>query len=177
MLLSVPYYSQHLDVLDSEWKDRVCAVACIKMLLEAKKVAAPPLDEMIKQGLALNAHGPSGWIHSGLIALALQYGTTLSRAEWRKSETKTPEELNEEGIRFIVSELRSGNPVIVSAIKKFIEKDKFHMVILVGFQEQDGVIKGFLYHDPDSTIYTDGENQFVPMETFRETWRRMAIFG
>ncbi len=54
MLLSVPYYSQHLDVLDSEWKDRACAVACIKMLLEAKKVAVPPLDEMIKE------HGASG---------------------------------------------------------------------------------------------------------------------
>lgn len=177
MLIHVPYYSQHLDVLDSEWKNRACAVTCIKMLLESKGVVAPPLDEMIKHGLELGAHGPSGWIHSGLINLASKYNVALSHAEWRKSESKTSEELNEEGIRFLVSKLRSRNPVIVSVIKKFTEKDKFHMVVLVGFQEQDGVVKGFLYHDPDNMIYADGENQVVSLEVFRDTWRRMAIFG
>lgn len=177
MLIPVPYYSQHLDVLDTGWKDRACAIACIKMILSAKGIETPPLDEMIQKGLALDAHGPSGWIHNGLIKLAAEYGSTLSRAEWRASETKTNEELNEEGIRFLVSEIRAGRPVIVSAIKKFTEKDKFHMVVLVGFQEQNGVINGFLYHDPDSTMYTEGENQYVPMDIFQETWRRMAIFG
>lgn len=176
MKIKVPYYSQYLDVTDTMWQPRACGVACLKMLLEAKGEKVPTLDEMIEQGCAIGAHGEYGWKHDGLIALAKQYGAKLSRAEWRQSDSATPEELNEEGIQFLISELRSGRPVLVSAVKKFQEDDKFHMVVLTGFEEKDGVITGFYYHDSDTTKSGEGENLFVPINIFRAKWRRMAIF-
>src|SRR3989344_1766406 len=130
---------------------------------------------MIKDGVALGAYGPSGWIHSGLIALAGKYGMKLARAEWRTTDIKTADKLNKEGIAFLVSELRAGRPVIVSAIRRFKEADKFHMVVLVGFKGRGRGVDGFYYHDPDSRTRERGESQFVPIEIFRSTWRRMAI--
>ncbi|MFZ2303452.1 MAG: C39 family peptidase [Minisyncoccia bacterium] len=176
MKINVPYYSQYLDVTDELWQPRACGVACLKMLLEALGEETPTLDEMIAQGCAIGAHGEYGWKHDGLVALARQYGVKLSRNEWRKSESKTHDELNEEGINFLISELRAGRAVIVSAIKKFQEADKFHMVVLTGFEEKDGVAIGFYYHDSDTTQKGDGENLFVPMDIFRSKWRRMAVF-
>ena len=82
-------------------------------------VSTPSIDEMIRQGEVIGAYGPSGWTHDGLLSLAQKYYTKLSRTEWRKAEGKTAVELNEEGIAFLISELRSGRPLIVSAIKNF----------------------------------------------------------
>lgn len=176
MKIKVNHYSQYLDVTDPMWQPRACGVACLKMLLDSRGTETPPLDEMIAQGCAIGAHGEWGWKHDGLIALARQYGAKLSRNEWRKSESKTPEELNEEGIMFLISELIAKRPVLVSAIKKFEEADKFHMVLLTGFDERDGAVIGFYYHDSDTTVRGEGENLFVPIDTFRAKWRRMAIF-
>lgn len=176
MKIKVTHYSQYLDVTDELWQPRGCGVACLKMLLDSRGARTPSLDEMIAQGCAIGAHGEYGWKHDGLVALARQYGTKLSRAEWRHSDTKSNDELNEEGIDFIVSELRARRPVIVSAIKKFQEADKFHMVVLTGFEERDGIATGFYYHDSDTQVRGEGENLFVPLDTFRAKWRRMAIF-
>lgn len=176
MKIKVPYYSQYLDVTSKEWQPRACSITCLKMLLESKGVQAPSLDEMIIQGDAIGAYGESGWKQDGVIALAKQYGAKLSRAEWRKSETKTPDELNEEGINFLISELRAGRPVLASAIKKFEEENKFHLVVLTGFKEHDGNVTGFYYHDSDTQARGEGEHLFVPIDTFRAKWRRMAIF-
>lgn len=176
MKLTVPHYSQYLDVTDSMWQPRACGVACLKMLLEEKGEHSPILDEMIAQGCAIGAHGEYGWKHDGLVALAKQYGAKLSRAEWRQSDSATPDELNEDGIQFLISELRAGRPMIVSAVKKFQEDDKFHMVVLTGFEEKDSVTTGFYYHDSDTTKRGEGENLFVPINIFRAKWRRMAIF-
>lgn len=177
MILSAPYYTQFLDVKDPAWQARACGIVCLKILLEAEGVQTPPLDQMIQDGVALGAYGPSGWIHSGLINLARTYGIELARAEWRTSATKTSGELNKEGIAFLTKELRAGRPVIVSAIRHFKEADKFHMVVLVGFKGRGRGVAGFYYHDPDSQTREGGKNQFVPIETFRTAWRRMAIFS
>lgn len=190
MIIKVPYYSQYIDVVDREWQSRACGVACLKMLLGAQVVRTPSIDEMIRQGEAIGAYSPSGWTHEGLIALGRKYYTKLSRAEWRQDSLsrqndvrdmipqnqKTADQLNEEGIVFLISELRSGHPLIVSAIKNFEVVDKFHMVVLTGFEEEDGKVTGFYYHDSDTHHRGEGKNIFVPIETFQTTWRRMAIF-
>lgn len=176
MIIPVPHYSQFLDVTLEEWKARSCGVACLKMLLDVQSPQTPALDEMILQGEAIGAHGESGWKHDGLIALARQYGEKLSRSEWRQSDTKTSDELNKEGIDFLVKTLDLGTPIIVSAIKKFKEIDKFHTVLLTGYEIENDRITGFYYHDSDVTTRGDGENLFVPINVFEKNWRRMAIY-
>jgi hypothetical protein len=176
MKLTVPYYSQYLDVTNPEWQNRACGVVCLKMLLEAKGAQVPSLDEMIAQGDAIGAYGESGWKHDGLVALAKQYGVKLSCAEWRQSETKSLDELNQDGINTILRQLEAGSPVIVSIIKNFEIRDKFHMVLVVGAEMDEGIVKGFYYHDSDSYTQTKGANQFVLLPIFANAWRRMAIF-
>lgn len=176
MNIVVPYYYQFADVTSKEWQPRACGIVCLKILLESRRIEAPSLDEMIVHGLAIGAYGESGWKHDGLIALALKYEAKLTRAEWRQSDTRTSEELNEEGIQFLISELRAERAVIVSAIKKFQEPKKFHMVVLVGLEEKEGKVTGFYYHDSEAQGRDEGKNLFVPLEIFRTKWRRMAIF-
>ena len=176
MKIPASYYSQYLDVTDEKWQPRACGIVCLKILLESRGVSLPSLDEMIEQGVAIGAYGESGWKHDGLIALAEMYGAQIERAEWRKSDYKNQEELNEEGIQFIISELRAFRAVIVSVIKKFQDDDKFHMVVLIGLEEKNGEVTGFYYHDSDAKVREEGENLLVPIDIFRSKWRRMAIF-
>lgn len=179
MKLAVPYYSQYLDVAGTEWQSRACGVACLKMLLEARGVETPTLDEMIKDGVALGAYTENGWLHDGLIALGAKYGGNLYRKEFRKKEAdiETADILNKEGISAILRGLEAGCPVIVSAIKNFEIKNKFHMVLIFGAEIEEGIMKGFYYHDPDSYTETKGAYQFVPYGIFSTAWRRMAIFS
>jgi hypothetical protein len=187
MRLDIPYYSQYRDVKDTEWRSRACGIACLKMLLiqqndllgGAQGIQTPPLDEMIKDGVTLGAYSENGWLHDGLIALGAKYGGELYRKEFRKkdADTETATRLNHEGINAILRDLEAGCPVIISAIKNFEIRDKFHMVLVVGAEIEEGIVKGFYYHDPDSYTETKGAYQFVPMNTFNTAWRRMAIFS
>lgn len=179
MKLNVPYYSQHLDVADTAWQNRACGVACLKMLLGAREVETPSLDEMIKDGVALGAYSENGWLHDGLIALGAKYGGDLYRKEFRRKDAdkETADALNKEGIDTIIRELEAGRPVVVSAIKDFEIKNKFHMVLIVGAEIEEGIVKGFYYHDPDSYTERAGAYRFVTFGIFNTTWRRMAIFS
>ena len=182
MILEVPHYSQHLDVHEKKWKRKACAVVCIKMLMDAKSFKTPSIDDLIQEGVSLGAFGVSGWIHSGLITLASKYNVTLSRAEWRKSETKTSETLLDEGVGFLSNKIREGSPTMVSIVKYFKPWDsdsryqKFHIVVLVGIKEKDGNLEGFFYHDPNTQTQGRGKNKFVSLGMFKKSWRRMAIF-
>ena len=179
MRLDIPYYSQYRDVKDPEWQSRACGVVCLKMLLDARGVQTPALDEMIQDGVAQGAYSENGWLHDGLVALGFKYGGELYRKEFRKKDAdpETAERLNREGIDAILRELEAWRPVIVSAIKNFEISNKFHMVLVVGAEIEEGMVKGFYYHDPDSYTDTKGAYQFVPMGTFSAAWRCMAIFS
>src|SRR3990172_1948517 len=102
-ILSVPYYSQKIDVSNPHWKERACGILCLKMVLDFLRVKTPPSDEFIQRGVTSGAYGEWGGMHEGLI-------------------------------------------------------------------------KGFYYHDPDAHTPHEGKDQFVPIETFKKHWRRMAIF-
>lgn len=178
MKIKAPYYSQYIDVEDKEWQQRACGVACLKMLLESNGIKTPSIDEMIKNGVVLGAYSENGWLHDGLVSLGEKYGAKLYRKEFRKkdADTDTLDKLNIEGIDMIIGELYECRPVIISAIKNFETRNKFHMVLVVGAEIEDGVVKGFYYHDPDSHTEAKGEYQFVTFTTFLDSWRRMAIF-
>lgn len=178
MRLDIQYYSQYLDVKDTEWQSRACGIACLKMLLDGRGIETPSLDEMIRDAVSLGAYSENGWLHDGLIALGAKYEGELYRKEFRKkdADNETVEYLNREGVDAILGELEAGRPIIVSAIKNFEISNKFHMVLVVGAEIEEGMVKGLYYHDPDSFTETKGAYQFVSMGIFNTAWRRMAIF-
>lgn len=176
-ILPVPFYSQHIDVKDSEWQERACGIAALKMVIDFLGAKTPTLDELIRRSVSLGAYGPSGWIHAGLVSIASQFGVEMKREEFRSSNTVEVQELLKKGINELVISLEEGKPILVSGIKKWIETKKFHMMVLIGFEMDEGVLKGFYYHDPDAFTTTEGKDQFVTIETFKKHWRRMAIFS
>ena len=175
-ILSVPFYSQHVNVSDPHWKERACGILCLKMVLDFLGVKTSSPDGFIEQGVTADAYGEWGWTHEGLVSVASLFGVTMQQKEFRSQDSVEAEKLLNEGINELVSSLEKEKPVLISAIKKWIETKKFHMVVLVGFEMDEGVLKGFYYHDPDAYTEGEGENQFVPIETFKKHWRRMAIF-
>ena len=187
MKLDIPYYSQIRDVKNPEWKKRACGVVTLLMVLKFfKKDITLSVDDLIIEGLAINAHNEHGWIHDGLVALARNYGAHAYCQEFKsrlfdavkKIMTIHPieESLTEDGIKKIVETLRSGAPVIASVLGKFNENGEYHLVPLVGFEEKDGVVSGFYYHEPNAERESEGAFQFVDIATFRQFWRKFAIF-
>ena len=167
VILDVPYYSQHFDVEDSFWKRRACGVVCLKMVMDSYNRYSPPLSALISGTDARGGFGPSGWIHDYLVKVAQDYGFSAFRKEYNSFS---------EAIEDKVSSLAAGRPVIVSAVKNFSERDKFHLVVLVGFEAGPEGLIGFYYHDPDSPDDKEGRAKFVSLEKFRKYWRKMSIF-
>lgn len=186
MILPVPYYSQHADVEKSEWKSRACSVVCLKMITDFLGGRAPGIDDMIDAGVARGGYSASGWSQNTLIELAKTYGVRLQRKEYRTEEETATGKLSAHGAvlaslhaRAIADFARSfaeKKPVLVSAVKNFKDADRFHMVVFTGMKMDGGTLAGFYYHDPDCASAEEGKNRFVSLETFKKTWRRMAMF-
>jgi hypothetical protein len=171
LLLTIPFYSQHLNV-NEYWRDRSCAMACAKMVLDAGHKKSPFLDKLISEGKETYGYNPErGWTHFAISGILEKYGISSERKEYKGSD-----ELFEIGVRDIIFALKKGNPVMISAIRKWEEEKKFHMVLFVGFERNDGRTEGFYYHDPDAENEESGKNLFVSFGRFKKHWRRMAIF-
>ena len=112
MKLAVPYYSQRVDVLDPEWKYRSCGICAIKMAMEflgGEKISA---DDLIKEGLKINAYLKNvGWIHQGLAELAKKHGFKNSfRKKWSKDKKN-------DGIKYLVELLEKDIPTLTAPKK------------------------------------------------------------
>ncbi|MFA5830521.1 MAG: C39 family peptidase [Candidatus Paceibacterota bacterium] len=171
MRLVVPYISQYLDVSDPYWKDRSCSVACLWMALSMKR-KMPPLDILVPEAARKYGYDPArGWTHEAIVSLFADYGVRAERKEFKTDE------LFRDGVREIIASLSSGNPVLISAIKNWKEEKNFHTVLFVGFDaDEKGDIFGFYYHDSASEDREKGQNLFVPFDTFKKYWRRLAVF-
>ncbi len=171
MRLDVPYTSQYLDIADPYWKDRSCSVACLRMVLSMRG-DVPTLETLVLEGKDKYGYDPSrGWTHKAIVSLFSDYGILAQSREFKE------EGLFEKGVEEIVNSLDQGNPVLISAVKNFQEEKKFHTVLFVGYEKDTkGEVSGFYYHDPAFDDREKGQNLFVPFETFKKYWRRMAIF-
>ncbi len=167
MKLDVPYYSQFLDVEDRYWMPRACGIVALKMVLDFHRKDIPPIMELIEICSKAGGYGKSGWFHDALVSLAKSFGLESYRKEKMDADGGTEE---------IVSSIRNGKPVLISAVKYILGQTKFHMVAVTGFEEKDGVLTGIYYHDPEATDIEKGKHIFVGIDTFKREWRKMAIF-
>jgi Peptidase_C39 like family len=141
MKLSVPYYSQHLDVTDPYWQDRSCGIVCLKMALEYVHLAAKPpsedrsalgglaakssttqvptIDDLILEGAAIGGHDSEyGWIHDRLVSLAHNHGVPAYREEFRSLDIT----LGPDGRIQSKKEPGSYSPILIDlGIKKITE--------------------------------------------------------
>jgi hypothetical protein len=166
-ILTVPFYSQYLDIKDPHWIIRSCGITCIKMALDYFGAKTPDLDTMIKKAVAMGAYGDSGWYHDGLIAMANDYGVAASRKEDMDKVS---------GVSELRNAIAEGGVVVVSVVQRLLGRKKYHQVLLIGYREEGQGLKGFYYHDPASTDREQGKGQYVELGIFKVYWRRKAIF-
>ena len=135
-----------------------------------KDVLIPDIDTLIQRGVEMNAFGEHGWIHDQLVHLARNHGVHAYREEYRSFADLLAQRLIQGGLQKIIKTIEEGKPVIVSVEKGFEPSDKFHQVIIVGYENG-----AFLYHDPE-TPNDSGTYLSIPIENFLPHWRHLAIF-
>jgi hypothetical protein len=133
----------------------------------------PALDELIEEGVGIKAFGSHGWTHQGQVFLSHNHGVPAYQEEFRSLDGMKAKQLVTFGLNKIVSTLINGRPVIVSVEKGFIESGKFHQVVLVGYEDNDGGV--FFYHEPEAPD-DSGAYKKVTREVFLRYWRHLAIF-
>jgi len=145
---------------------KACAIVCVKMVLDFFKAGSPDIDTLIANGDKERGYSKWGWLHDYEVGIFKRYGLSSHREE----------KMGEAGIGKLKGALSSGNPVIVSVINYLLERTRFHQVVLVGFEEEKGIVSGFYYHDPATTGDEQGAYLFCPIDKFIAGWRGMAIF-
>jgi uncharacterized protein YvpB len=160
MKLSVPYYSQFVDIQDPFWMLRACGAACLKMVVEFHGTTVPDMITLCNEA---KDHGgydmTNGWIHDYLVTKAQECGLHAERKEGLPDTSE------------IIASLEAGSPVIVSVEKRVLEQTRFHMVVVVGYDKGN-----FIYHEPESTDREKGQYRTCTAETFMSYWRGKAIF-
>ncbi len=160
MKLAVPYYSQFLDIEDPFWMLRACGAACLKMVAEFHQITVPDLTALCNEAKERGEYDmANGWVHDYLILKAKELGLQAERKEGLT-------DLGE-----IIAFLESGRPVIVSVEKRVLEQKRFHLIVLVGFNDE-----GFIYHEPESTDKKKGQYRTCSFNTFTDYWRGKALF-
>ncbi|MBX4215770.1 C39 family peptidase, partial [Candidatus Parcubacteria bacterium] len=157
--LEVPYYSQFVEISDPEWQSRACGMACLKMVLDFYGAPTSSLHGMVVKGKEEGGYTPSGWLHDYSLKVAEHYGFAGERREKMEVGPSLAE---------FKDRLAKGEPIIVSVFKNFSEKDKFHQVVLIGFEEKEGALTGFYCHDPDSPDKESRKGIFVELPLFTE---------
>lgn len=160
MKLSVPYYSQFIDTQDTFWMLRACGITCFKMVVEFYGKETEDIVTLCKEAeLRGGYHMTNGWVHDYLVAKAGECGLQARREEGLES------------LNLLEQSLINGNPVIVSVEKRVLEQTRFHMIVLVGYENDT-----FLYHEPESTDKEKGKFHTCTKSQLMDYWRGKAIF-
>jgi hypothetical protein len=196
MKQAVPYYSQFFDVSREDQREKSCSIVCLKMAFDfLSPGTTPSIDHLIEEAsfhtISMKEHGlitekaaSFGTVHDVLVSLAHNYGVLAYREEFKSlsvTEAKVVvpspfvEVMLESGIKKIVASLETGSLVIASVFPGLSEGKSFHTILLIGFEDRDGTLTGFYYHDPDAR--TEARNdQFIALADFVIYWRKMAVF-
>lgn len=160
MKLNVPYFSQFIDVQDPFWNIRSCGAACLKMVTEFHGKQTPSLIELCEEAKEKGGYDiNNGWVHEYLVKKINELGL-IARCEEGLQSADT-----------LIEDLNNGNPVIVSVEKKVLEQARFHMIVLVGYEDGE-----FIYHEPESTVKKKGLERKCSEKVFMNYWRGKAIF-
>lgn len=160
--MSLPDYSQKLDVLKEGWSERACGAVSLAILLEGisgAAVATP--DELIDEGLAQGAYKDGvGWLHRGLAGVAEGRGFVARNYDWSTEDPIVA--------RQRLSTLLQEAPVIASMRKGF-SSDSGHLVVVSRLSADAATV-----HDPHCDA-RELVRQEVPLARFYEYWTQRVI--
>jgi uncharacterized protein YvpB len=156
---TVPFYSQFTDISAPEWRKIGCGITSLAMLIDFYKPAVA-VDVLLNEGIESGAYvNDAGWSHSGLIALAKDYGLT-GEARYLTGESMADAFAN---LKQAVEE----GPVMVSVHYTFEPTNPIpHLVVVTDIDEQ-----GVHYNDPAEKS-GDG---VITTEKFQNSWKKRYI--
>ena len=160
--MTISFLSQYDESIPESWRPRACSVTNLYMVLKSRGVDTT-VEALIEEGESINAFGPRGWTHEGIVRLAHNHGVSAYSQEFRSKDAQIAEALQKKGIQKIHSNLGKGFPVIVSIQK---ENGSYHTITLVNHPEE-----GFLVHDPE-----EKEATHMFEADFLKKWRGLSIF-
>jgi hypothetical protein len=197
-ILNIPHYSQYSENIEKDWQERSCAIACLKMVFDFLNIKTEAMD-LIKEGLFISddlvkrgkpQEGYSkefGWGHGVLVMILRNHGVLGYAQEFRAVDvdiktgkmmaSEKSEFLLNEGLKKIEKNIENNLPVIVSIYKYFTEKDRHHMITIIGYEKNvKGEFIGFFYHDPELPKEQGGAELFIEINKFKSGWKKAAIF-
>lgn len=156
----VPFYSQFSDIQFPEWRGKSCGVASLAMIINFYKPNSALPQTLLEDGLTSGAYlKNAGWLHSGLINLAKQYG--LNGVSYELSSFS-----KEAAFEKFKTLLKEG-PLMASIFYKFDPQSPIpHLVIINGISDDK-----IYYNDPAET--SGGKS--ISIENFLIGWKQRFI--
>lgn len=184
MKTEVPFYPQKWDLSEWQrlgfesledaqyWEKSSCGILCLKMAIDSFLLAqAKPLStsivNYIKKGAEIGAYKDSvGWNHGGLARLAKVFGFDAMNGE-NISAVELSEKLKR-GFLAIIS-IKWAFENYKSLREKILFWKKFggHLALVVGFEEENGKLKGFYVHHTSLRPEYNWQYKFLPLERFK----------
>lgn len=170
-LYSVPEFSQFLDVVKDEWKNRSCGVVSLSMVLNyfnprlGNSILTHWLIDRAMERGDCYLDG-KGWKHSGLVALAKEFDFEGECFDFFS-------ESDEKALKKFFCLLKNG-PLIVSVYNDFDSKNAGgHLIVVKGF-EKNGEVNIFV-NDPAMREKNEKRINAIPLNKFTNGWKRRFI--
>lgn len=167
MNIPVPYQSQYYDISEPHRAAGACGMACMTMLSGYYVGQMPLLDSVDKRGREEGGYTTSGgWRHSYMQEAAPTYGFHLEKIEIEDIDVQTK----------IIEQVELGRPMIASVFRRIFERKLFHMILVVGYEEIEGVMY-VVYHEPASTTRDGGAYKKASFEDFCAYFRGVLFLS
>jgi len=179
--LEVPFWSQKHNVDNEEYIDNACGIVCVKMVLAYPLRDSRSVDDLIKEGHVVGGKSDAGWNHETLVRLLRNHGILAYRQEFKSHEVdlgskKGTDNVEETenfinlGMEKIQGSIDHGFPIIVSVKPGFGENGGDHLVLVVGYDDEN-----FYINDPQRKGYEKDPIR-ISLERFKEYWKGLTIF-
>ena len=183
-VLEVPFLCQH----DYKYREEgrvICSLYCLAMVYAFFNKEKLDIETLTKELDFLEGYNPAyGSTYTPLMSIYRNRGLAVYYQEYKSHAIDTEEKrgsanpvfeerLSKVFLNKVCRKIDEGIPTVVSVLKKFRIKKKFHQVVLVGYKKEGGKVLGFYFNDPGNK---NGKSVFVDIEKFKESFHQRAIF-
>jgi hypothetical protein len=178
MQVSIPFFSQLDPSIPVEHQRKVCALACTKMVLDSKgeKIS---FEQLFEEAGIVGNYETAGWSHETVVRLLRNHKVLAYKQEFLAHDisfetrqgtvAKHTEQFLQFGIQKIKQSIDAGNPVILSVRAGFSNNNGDHMVLAIGYENED-----LLILDP---ILLPEQNPIkISIDELKKFWKNFAIF-
>lgn len=177
-IINIPFFSQLDQQIPEDIRRSVCAIACIKMVIDYKK-EKKDFSKILKEAEYIGQKDKAGWTHEVLVRILRNYNVLAYRQEFvahnidlynqSADVAEHTDEFVEKGIEKIKKNIDNQNPVMVSVKAGFSENKSDHMVLVIGYENDSLIIF-------DPILKIDKNPLLINIKNFKDFWKNLAIF-